>query len=167
MIDKYGTLLMEPSINQICSKIYLGNYDTAFYKLYLKSLGITHILVCGTDLKELYQNDFVYLKLDIEDASNQEIRSYFEQTNKFIEGAEKVYVHCRAGRSRSPAIVIAYLMEKLILNSTAVLKFVFEKRRVYPNSNFKEQLRLYTYELMKKHLFSNLFEEKDLEKIII
>ena len=38
-----------PSISKITDKIFLGNEDGGRDKEKLKELGITHILVCGTD----------------------------------------------------------------------------------------------------------------------
>lgn len=57
--------------------------------------------------------------------------------------SESILVHCEAGRSRSPTIIIAYLMRKYGMNYEDSLKFVRTKRKVKPNPNLVRQLRIW------------------------
>lgn len=57
---------------------------------------------------------FVYKRIPIEDSYDEDISRYFDESVEFInnsiEKGDSVLVHCREGRSRSVAIIIAYLM---------------------------------------------------------
>jgi dual specificity phosphatase 12 len=59
---------------------------------------------------------------------------------------EAIMVHCDLGISRSPTIIIAYLMRKLHIPLMEVLEFVQSKQpfpRVRPSKNFTRQLQVW------------------------
>ncbi|KAI9037154.1 uncharacterized protein KD926_000802 [Aspergillus affinis] len=56
---------------------------------------------------------------------------------------EAVLVHCDLGISRSPTIIIAYLMRKLTLKQADVWKFVHSKQKVKPSANLTRQLQVW------------------------
>ncbi|KAK3681611.1 protein-tyrosine phosphatase-like protein [Podospora appendiculata] len=55
-------------------------------------------------------------------------------------GGGGVLIHCEMGVSRSATALIAYLMRTHQWSFDTALGFVKEKRKIRPNSNFKEQL---------------------------
>ncbi|KAL3363807.1 hypothetical protein AABB24_012843 [Solanum stoloniferum] len=89
--------------------LFLGSYDNASRAELLKSQGISRVLNTVPACQNLYKNSFTYHCLEDE----QDLQ--FDDAIQFLEQCEKdracVLVHCMSGKSRSPAIVIAYLMK--------------------------------------------------------
>ena len=86
------------------------------------------------------------------------IIKYFKECIEFIEKADKVFVHCLCGVSRSATIVIAYLMWKAHCGYYDAYFFVKNRRCfIAPNDGFVHQLKI----------FENLLKsnEYDLNKI--
>lgn len=138
--------------NMITDKIYLGNSDTAKDKELLKDRGITHILVCGYFLHKFHPDDFIYKVIEIDDCLTDRIDKYFKECIEFIESSHKVYVHCRAGISRSSSIVIAFMMWKHKLSYEDAKNLVQDKRDcISPNPNFEEQLKEFELQLRKNY----------------
>jgi len=57
--------------------------------------------------------------------------------------SEAILIHCRMGISRSPTIIIAYLMRKYGAKREDVLAFVQSKQKVKPSANFTRQLEVW------------------------
>ena len=90
------------------------------------------------------EDGFIHKKLKVEDTVKQNIIIYFGECLKFINGKEKVLVHCTFGASRSATIVIAYIMWKEKKKFSDALNLTQQKRFiVYPNAGFREQLKLF------------------------
>jgi hypothetical protein len=139
-----------PEIDKITEKIYLGNEDAGRESELLKSYGITNVLMCGRHLQNFHPGTFEYLNLEIDDYIEADIKSHFERAREFIEKSTgNVFVHCHAGISRSPSILISYIMWKENLTFDEALKLVKSKRNVNPNEGFIKQLKEYEKELFK------------------
>ncbi|OGM48061.1 putative dual specificity phosphatase Yvh1 [Aspergillus bombycis] len=54
-----------------------------------------------------------------------------------------VLIHCDLGISRSPTMIIAYLMRKYGIKREDALAFVMSKQRVKPSANFTRQLQIW------------------------
>lgn len=146
-------------INEITPLLYLGNNESAKHKEMLKYLEISHILVVGFFLHEYFPDTFIYKTIEIEDNEAAQIINWFIPAFEFIEKTGKCLVHCRAGKSRSSSIVIAYIMY--------VGKFTYEQARIYvnskhkdsePNAGFVKQLQIFGDILVKCHYDLNLIK---------
>jgi len=142
---EFDCSFLSQAFDKITDKIYLGNAEGQKKKQLLKAIRITHILVVGKDLKIHHPNDFIYKQIHVEDDETEIISEYFEETYNFIENANgKVFVHCLGGVSRSPTIVIAFLMKKEKKRFEEIKKFVKSKRiHMSPNDGFLAQLKEY------------------------
>ena len=147
-------------MDKITENLWLGNYAAASNMTNLKKEGIKKVL-CVMDFPIITYNeeDNINQKvISIVDVPSENIIKYFGESLKFIDGEDKVLVHCMAGASRSATIVIAYIMWKEKKPMDDAIKFVQSKRNaVYPNYGFTKQLRM----------FENLLKENeyDLNKI--
>lgn len=125
--------------------LYLGDYNAALDIDWLQKKGITHIVNATKEIPNLYPDRFQYLKLNLDDHSEEDISralpQSFEYIHRSISQGGKVLVHCYAGISRSSSMVIYYLMRKY--------KMPFEKAYVHvknlrpiinPNPGFQTQL---------------------------
>jgi len=94
--------------------ILLGPREEVMSQHKLIAMGVTHILNATHDVQNEFPNQFVYMKVNIEDSEEQDILDKFPQVVAFFERVEekrgKVYVHCAAGASRAPAMIAAYLV---------------------------------------------------------
>lgn len=57
--------------------------------------------------------------------------------------SEAILIHCDLGISRSPTIIVAYLMRKLHIPKVEVLNFVQSKQKVKPSANLTRQLQVW------------------------
>ncbi|XAR68146.1 Protein-tyrosine-phosphatase [Bertholletia excelsa] len=106
--------------------LYLGSYDNASRSELLKTQGISRILNTVPSCQNLYKNSFTYHCL-------QDDKSLaFDDAINFLAQCEKdrarVLVHCMSGRSRSPAIVMAYLMKSKGWKLAQSYQWVKERR---------------------------------------
>ncbi|CAN6471996.1 unnamed protein product [Victoria cruziana] len=106
--------------------LYLGSYDNASRAELLKTQGISRVLNTVPACQNLYKNSFTYHCL------KEEEKLPFGDAIQFIDQCEKdkarVLVHCMSGRSRSPAIVIAYLMKRKGWRLTQSYQWVKDRR---------------------------------------
>ena len=102
--------------------LFVGNFQQSIDVKGLQELGITwvlnvaseHLYENGFDPSEMYGDAFTYLGIAMDDVPGYYIARHFNETNAFIQrsfdSGAKILVHCKAGRSRSVATVMAYLI---------------------------------------------------------
>ena len=140
-------------MDQIKHNIWLGNVYSAGNLDNLKKEGFKKIL-CVLDFAIPIYNEGENINrkiIKIPDIPTYNIVKHLGECLNFIQGNEKILVHCKAGASRSASIVIAYLMWDQKMSFEDALDFVAKKRLgVYPNMGFRDQLKKFE-ELLKKN----------------
>ncbi|CAI0432181.1 unnamed protein product [Linum tenue] len=127
--------------------LYLGSYDNASRSELLKTQGISRILNTVPACQNLYKNSFTYHCLQ-DDKTLQ-----FDEAIQILEQCEKekarILVHCMSGKSRSPAIVIAYLMKSKGWRLAQSYQWVKERRpTVELTEGVNQQLQEYEQRLL-------------------
>lgn len=141
-------------MHEIIDRLFIGNLKAAGHKgnhtakQTLQHHRIRHILCICSERHLPFPGDFTYHFIVLPDKAEANLSQHFEKTFELIEKAlsakEGILVHCSKGMSRSPAIVIAYLMRKYRYPYKKALYLVRSRRTIaQPNQGFKQQLRQY------------------------
>jgi protein-tyrosine phosphatase len=143
------------TLDYIAGNIYLGSCESCLDVVNNKS-AIKYIL--NLSQYKLHAPEKKVLELNIDDCPEFPIDKYFDQAHQFINEAKNnnsyVLVHCRSGHSRSPTIVMSYMMKYYNMTYNQSFDFVNKKRKIYPNSGFVDQLKLYELRLINKSRIS-------------
>jgi protein-tyrosine phosphatase len=137
--------------------LYVGSSYSNDNPQVLLNLGITHILNVSAETPvNVYKINWriKWKQIKMENTETYNARYIFEEAFAFIEEGRnygKVLVHCNDGISRSPTIVMAYIMYRY----RSSLQSAYQRLQTYrpcvkPNDNFYRQL--YAYELELKNL---------------
>lgn len=97
-------------------------------------MGITHVVNCSPhDCPNKFLDTITYLNINIEDNWSTDlflvIYVILDFVNNALTSNGKVLVHCHMGISRSPSIIIAYIIYKNQIDEEAALKMV---KKNYP-----------------------------------
>eukprot|EP00035_Acanthoeca_spectabilis_P037757 m.47256 g.47256 ORF g.47256 m.47256 type:complete len:348 (+) comp8837_c0_seq1:307-1350(+) len=130
---------------EIIPNLLLGGQKDAENPELLRRLGVFAVLnVTPESPARSHGPEIFYKQLPILDTWHQNVSSYFDETFEFIETHRErggVLVHCRAGISRSPTIVMAYLMKKNGWSLDATYAHVRQSRGIVsPNLDFMGHL---------------------------
>ncbi|XP_056229650.1 dual specificity protein phosphatase 14 isoform X2 [Seriola aureovittata] len=105
------------SVSQVCPGLFLSGLDSALNLSVLASRNIT-LIINASGLEDVSYpplDGLQVLHVPVQDQPHAPLRQYFdlvaEQINQNQTG--RTLVHCTAGRSRSPALIMAYLMRTL------------------------------------------------------
>lgn len=108
-------------------KLYISDYKSTTDNTILKKLKINNIINMAKSLENKNFDNIIYYKYDIEDylpvflntkkimEENKKLCTILPNIvqlihTKLIQG-QNVLVHCKAGRQRSAAVILAYLMK--------------------------------------------------------
>jgi len=136
----------EPLADKIMEHVVLGGFAQSQDGDGLMKSGVTHVLNCAKELPNCFPSTLKYLKLDLRDSSSERLRGVYEEAFTFIDECQKsggiCLVHCQQGKSRSAAILCAYLVARRGLSVDQALKRLQDARPiVQPNESFMLQLR--------------------------
>nr|XP_040034129.1 dual specificity protein phosphatase 2-like [Gasterosteus aculeatus aculeatus] len=130
--------------------LYQGSASQASDYRIIKNLHITHVVNATANWPDAFPNRLRYLRLRLSDDAQQELVEALPLASRFIssalraEPAGRVLVHCSAGRSRSSAVTLAFLMEHRRWSLLHALRWLKERRACSaPNMNFLRQLLTY------------------------
>lgn len=157
--DQRQSAIDNAVMTEIMPFLFLGNESDAKNCENLEKKGIYYILnvtknIPFYNLTNSKNNDvngtsnFVHKRIAVNDCENQNLKNHFGEASNFIDQAklnnQKVLVHCQAGISRSPTIVIAYLMSRYNMN----LNDAYDRVKLFrpiigPNLIFMNQLQDY------------------------
>ena len=141
----------------ILPSLYLGPCSAASNKSFLDTNAITHVLSIGSTPASKIEG-INYHRLSLNDSASSLLSKVTDEACKIIDGAlaskgkgggkGKILVHCSAGISRSPSLVVAYLMKSRGMPLKAALGQVVRARpQVSPNPGFLSQLKALDEEL--------------------
>jgi len=141
----------------VIEQIYIGSIQSANTSNKMKELGITHIIVVGSELICKFPDEFIYTHIKINDTYDENILEKLDKITENIDSIinnkpdNKILIHCAAGISRSASILIAYLMRYTEMKTYELAyNFLHQKRSIInPNSNFVEQLKVYEKNVKK------------------
>merc|ERR1712183_160597 len=133
--------------NEIIPGLYITDISQASSEEFIAKNKITAMVTLSNQEipVSIRQKLREYKFIKILDNCQANIQSYFEECFRFIEENLKndgrVVVHCQAGISRSPTIVMAYLMKKWECSWSVACNYVQKKRScAAPNFSFIGQL---------------------------
>ncbi|PNX86912.1 dual specificity protein phosphatase phs1-like protein, partial [Trifolium pratense] len=116
----------------VTSNLFIGGAQSSRSVYTMQHLGITHILCLCTN--EIGQSDsqfpdlFTYKNFSVCDTENSDIGILFDEACDFIEdverGGQRVLVHCFEGKSRSVAVLLAYLMLRKLFSATELFTWL-------------------------------------------
>lgn len=142
--------------------LYISSYEWAESRERLREYEIDHVVMLGSedDFHHYYKTfeEIEYFDVIIDDELDAEMSiDMLDKICEFIESAcGPVLVHCFAGRSRSAAVVIAYLMRTQKrkyrhLTLSEAYDFLLDKHPpTAPNAKFMRDLKVYEQHLVLK-----------------
>jgi protein-tyrosine phosphatase len=122
--------------------LYVGSMTAINDRDLLREHRISHLIqVLDVAWLPSDRDGFESYRIDILDSSSSDLKPHLESACNFIDKAlrsgKNVLVHCQQGISRSPSIVIAYLIRNHGMSFDAAYSHVKRKRAcMKPNAGF-------------------------------
>ncbi|KAM7538225.1 hypothetical protein Aperf_G00000067846 [Anoplocephala perfoliata] len=152
-ISRYGFIVNDTPDLQIGevsvqgSTYCFGSQDVADDLNALQSKGITHIInLISNVFPNKFVDQFEYLSCVLYDDMEADLNPVIEVCCDFIRervapSHGRVFIHCNAGISRAPSVLIGCLIKLYNLPFDFAYDLVNNSRNIFPNLNFKMQLR--------------------------
>lgn len=147
---------------EIIKNLYLGDLASLNDKGYVQNfdmiIDVNYYYGSFKSPAKIYKEQGLFPELQlkhypIEDNNYEDPFTFFDiiydNINDGLKNNEKIYIHCHMGISRSPTIVIAYLMKKNTWSRDQALNYVKSKKPdIAPNSSFMKYLAAFEEELL-------------------
>uniref|UniRef100_A0A1A8ELJ8 Uncharacterized protein n=1 Tax=Nothobranchius korthausae TaxID=1143690 RepID=A0A1A8ELJ8_9TELE len=134
-------------VSKISDSLFLSDLDSALNLRVLSSRNVTLIInVSGLQVSYPPLDSVQVLHVPIQDEPHAPLSLYFDCVAEQIQQNQTgtTLVHCTAGRSRSPTLIMAYLMRGTGLSLRQAYELVLESRPfIRPNAGFWRQLMNY------------------------
>ena len=132
--------------NLIPHKLFLGSLITSTDEVFLKKANIKsiiRILNHYTNSEKSEKEGYNYKTYYINDDFYEDITLILKNIYEDYQNMEKpILIHCHAGQSRSVVSCIYILIKEGIFeNIEEAIKYIEDKRDIYPNEVFIEQLK--------------------------
>ena len=137
----------EARLSQVLPWLYLGSQEAAGDEELLRHHRISHSLNLGSSSsREQWTWHVVERSLELQDSPEQRIDGAVAEGTRFLQECKarggRVLVHCSAGESRSPTLVIAFLISTRGCSFLEAFSLVKERRpSINPNPSFVAQLK--------------------------
>lgn len=135
---------MNNHIAEILTSLYLGSYGMSQGDD-MEYFGITDVINTAFEISCPKNSKYNYFHLQLKDTESQHLLEYLDNIcdyiHMLINNKCKVLVHCYMGISRSPSIIIAYLIKYNNMDYDTAYKHVSNKRHININSWFISELK--------------------------
>jgi len=126
------------SYNHIIDNIFLGDIFSLTDKTLMGKIQQTISLVENP----FQYNDINKIEVLFEDKDDVDIIYYSELIYPYLDNGKPTLIHCQAGKFRSAAVVIYYIMKKYNLSFDMAENYVKSKRPcILLNKGFHKQLK--------------------------
>lgn len=166
-------------MTKILDHLFLGNVHNAQDTHFLKRHNITHIFQVASELRPKFPKKYQYNIIKIADHNGAKIDEYFdsalallhfiinenrtapkghskdskEKLQKTKNGGQNILVHCNDGVSRSPTLIIAYLMKYQKMSFEEAFSYCKKlHRQSEPNRGFVVQLKKFERKLQRENV---------------
>ena len=143
--DGPHSVLWRKHLVEVIPGLWLGSREAACNLSVLKQAGVQGCVNCTTQ-PNLLPEAFSYLHVDVSDTPEENLLpAHLERVVKWVQqhisAGRSVFVHCHAGVSRSPTIVIGLLLHLRGMSLIDAWNHVKRLRpSVRPNAGFCQQL---------------------------
>jgi atypical dual specificity phosphatase len=134
-------------MSPIIDHLFLGSGKDAQDKDALLEAGVSIVLNVTAEWRISHPNDFTHHRIELADSVRQSLDVAMEKACEIISNAKtqnppsKILVHCVMGRSRSAAIVMAYLVKYENMTLKEAFELTHKARPIVrPNSRFLSDL---------------------------
>lgn len=157
-IEARAIFFMHVACNVLDDFLFLGSARSLRRSNLVKEKAISLVINATVDVPhpDHESSEIECVRIPVEDKPDAILSVYFDVVSDKIEEArisgKSVLVHCNAGISRSPTLVVAYLMKHKMMTLSDAYSHVKSRRLfVQPKPGFWKQLMEFEHRLYQKN----------------